>query len=281
MPSDRKDQSDLERSMDRIREENLRFQIALIEQAAAEGARVVCLNELCIAPYFCFDEEPLWRRLAENAEAGPTARALTRAAAAHGVVLIAPIYELDRKLDQRFNTALVINEHGLLLGKYRKAHIPKGETESDGVNETFYFHPSCAEPYFPVFSTTAGKLGVCLGYDRHFDGVFAALAREGAQIVFAPGTEFGAKAKTLWESEARTNAARHRLFIGQSNRMGAERPWNRVFFGDSFFTGPDGGRLENLSRHPSLVISSLELAAQSYPDPVGWDLPRDVRPDIY
>ncbi len=281
MPSGREDMERLKGHSDRIREENIRYNVSLIEQAVSDGARAVCLNELFPAPYFCLEEDEIWRDFSEDAASGPTVRALSRTAGDLGVVLIAPLYEHDRDVKKYYSTAVVISDRGIVLGKYRKAHIPRGENEAGRVAETFYFDKSGEEPYFPVFKTAVGKIGICLGYDRHFDGVFAAYARAGAEIVFAPSVAFSAKAKEMWEPEIRVSAARHRLFIGVSNRLGVEKPWNRFFFGSSFFAGPDGEKLENRSNHPNLVVTSLDLETLRYPDPAGWNLRRDARRDIY
>ncbi len=106
------------------------------------------------------------------------------------------------------------------------------------------------------------------------------LAHEGAELVFSPAVTFGEKSQRMWHLEFPVDAARHRLFIGGSNRRGVEPPWNQPYFGESYFVGP-GGVLPNLSTHPELIVSDVELAELSRPDPSGWNLPRDLRPDIY
>ena len=136
-------------------------------------------------------------------------------------------------------------------------------------------------PFFPVFKTSVGKVGVAICYDRHFEGVVGALARAGAEVVFSPAVTFGAKSRRLWELEFLTDACRHRVFIGGSNRLGSEKPWGQRYFGASYFAGPDGAKLPDLSRRPDLVIADLDLGSLSRPDPSGWDLSRDARPRIY
>ena len=92
---------------------------------------------------------------------------------------------------------------------------------------------------------------------------------------------FGAKSRRLWDQEFLVDACRHRLFIGGSNRRGAEKPWNQEYFGASYFAGPDGEKVSNRSPRPDLVIADLDLASLKKPDPSGWNLKRDVRPNIY
>ncbi|MEK7383036.1 MAG: nitrilase-related carbon-nitrogen hydrolase [Elusimicrobiota bacterium] len=281
MPDSVADLGRLKVRLEDIRAANVAHNIALIQKAAKAGAKVIGLGELCTAPYFALGKDPMWLGMAENATTGPTITALCRAAAKHQIVIIAPLYELDGTTGKRFNTAVVIETDGLILGKYRKTHIPRGANEQGAFAETFYYGRSEGPSYFPVFKTSVGKVGAAICYDRHFEGVVAALAAGGAQIVFSPAVTFGAKSRRLWEQEFLVDACRHRLFIGGSNRQGSEKPWNQPYFGASYFAGPDGEKLENISSRAELVIADLDLDALKRPDPSGWDLGRDVRPDIY
>ena len=173
-----------------------------------------------------------------------------------------------------------------MSGTYRKTHIPHGRNEQGAFHETFYYERSDGrqgggEPnYFPVFTTSAGRIGVATCYDRHFEGVVSTLAARGAEIVFSPAVTFGDKAERLWHLEFAVDAARHRVFIGGSNRRGAEAPWNQEYFGQSHFCGPEGV-LPDQSDLPDLVIADLDLDALHGADPSGWDLRADARPDIY
>jgi N-carbamoylputrescine amidase len=84
----------------------------------------------------------------------------------------------------------------------------------------------------------------------------------------------------MWPLEFAVDAARHNLFIGGSNRRGVEPPWGQPYFGESHFVGPNG-RVKSLPGHTDLVIADLDLGELSGADPSGWNLPRDIRYDIY
>jgi N-carbamoylputrescine amidase len=277
--------------MDEIRAANVAHHVRLIATAAAAGVRVVGMGELFAAPYFALSRDPMWLELAEDAYTGPTVTTLRAAAATHRMILIAPIYERCADTGRRFNTAVVIDEQGDILGSYRKAHIPHGANEQGSFVETFYYERSdggmrsfaanvSRNRFFPVFRTAVGKIGVATCYDRHFEGVMRTLAQQGAEIVFSPAVTFGDKSQRMWELEFPVDAARHNLFIGGSNRRGTEPPWHQEYFGASYFVGPNG-RCDNASEHAELVIADLDLGALRRPDPSGWNLPRDTRPDIY
>lgn len=290
MPERVEDLPRLASVLDEIRQANVDHHVALMEEARTLGVDVIGFGELFTAPYFALHQDPFWTGLAENAEYGPTVTTL-RAAAAHlGLVVIAPIYE--RAPDgRRFNTAVLIDETGQLLGRFRKVHLPHGHNEqgsflegdyyerSDGQNGPFHGNIS-HNPHFPVWETRAGRIGVATCYDRHFEGVMSALAHEGAQIVFSPAVTFGEKSRRMWDMEFAVDAARHNLFIAGSNRLGAEAPWNQEFFGGSHFVGPQGA-LANVSNRHELIVADLDLGDLERPDPSGWNLARDRRPECY
>ena len=81
-----------------------------------------------------------------------------------------------------------------------------------------------ADAWVAVFATTRGRVGVAICSDRHFEGVMAALAREGAELVFSPAVTFGAKRRRMGRHEFAVDAARHNPFLGGSNRAGPSRP---------------------------------------------------------
>ncbi|MCB1008752.1 MAG: acyltransferase [Acidobacteria bacterium] len=290
MPARVEDLPALEGRLDDVRSANLDHHVELLEKASAQGARVACLGELFPAPYFALTHAPMWTALAEDAASGPTVTRMRETAARLSMIVVAPIYERT-PAGRRFNTAVVIDERGEVLGKYRKTHIPHGENEQGAFLEGFYYDRSDGDlgpahgnvsrnRFFPVFETSVGRLGVAICYDRHFEGVMATLAAEGAELVLCPAVTFGAKSQRMWHLEFPVDAARHNLFIGGSNRRGSEPPWSQPYFGESYFAGPNGV-LEDLSDDPRLVIADVDLGELSRPDPSGWNLPRDVRPSIY
>jgi N-carbamoylputrescine amidase len=296
MPARREDLDALAPRLDEVRRANLEHHATLIARAASLGARIVGLGEMFGLPYFAVEdrERESWRTLAEDPADGPTARAMCAAARAHGVVVIAPLYERDADTDRRFNTALVVDADGTILGKYRKTHIPHGANERAAFRERFYWEPSdgnlgpmrrnvSGNRFFPVWDTACGRIGVAICYDRHFAGAMATLAREGAEIVFSPAVTFGATSRRMWEHEFATDACRLNVFIAGSNRRGAEPPFDVEYFGESRFVGPQGV-VEPLPRRETgdeLVVADLDLDLLAAADPSGWSLRKDARPDIY
>lgn len=291
MPESRESLAEIADRVDDIRATNLEHHAELIALAAGAGARLVGLGELFPFPYFALEKNPIWIEAAEDAFSGPTVTRMRAAAREHAVVVVAPIYELDGASGRRFNTAVIIDAAGEVVGRYRKAHIPTGVNEEGEFHETFYYQASDGElgdwprnvsshRYFPVFDIGLCKLGVAICYDRHFPNVMKALAENGAELVLSPAVTFGTKSRRMWELEFQVDAAREKLFIGASNRRGSEPPWNQRYFGASHFVGPNG-RPPHVHIHPNLVVADLDFGELYSPDPSGWDLHRDRRPDIY
>lgn len=292
MPATTDGLSRLRDRLDDVRQANLDHNAALVRRAAERGAVIAQLGELFPYPYFAVTELPMWNELAEDSRQGPSVTAMREVARETGVVIVAPIFEIDPVTHKKFNTAVVIDHDGAVLGSYRKTHIPHGANEHGSYRERYYYGASDGlmhvEPtrnlsthrYFPVFDTKVARVGVAICYDRHFDGVMRTLAEAGAQIVACPAVTFGGKSQRLWRIESATDACRHRIFIACSNRRGAEPPWNTAYFGDSHVMGPDGP-CEPVVEEDDLVIVDIDLERCAGPDPAGWDIPGDRRPDIY
>src|SRR3989475_9948430 len=101
---------------------NLQAAITKVEEAAAAGARLVCLPELFRSRYFAQREDPASFDLAEPLP-GPSTEALARAASHAGVVVIAPVFE-RRAPGLYHNSAAVIDADGRLVRSYRQKPIP-------------------------------------------------------------------------------------------------------------------------------------------------------------
>lgn len=90
--------------------------------AAAQGAQVICFQELFYGPYFGITEDKKYYRYAEPAD-GPIVQRFAALAKELNLVMILPIYEEDLT-GVYYNTAVVVDADGTILGKYRKHHIP-------------------------------------------------------------------------------------------------------------------------------------------------------------
>jgi len=259
--------------------ENLERALVGIEQAAAAGARVVCLQELFRSPYPCQTEDASRFSLAEPVP-GPSTEALAKVAAARGVAVVASLFE--RRTEGLYhNTAVVIDADGSLLGRYRKMHVP----DDPLYHEKFYFTPG--DLGFRSFAAAGARLGVLVCWDQWFPEAARLTALAGAQILFYPtaigwqfdeGAEVDAAQHDAWETVQRAHAIANGVFVAAVNRVGEEGGIR--FWGQSFVADPFGRVLARASTDDEtlLVECDLGLIEKVRRD---WPFLRDRRIDAY
>ncbi len=246
-----------------------------IADAAKQGAQVMCLQELFYGPYFCQVQDTKHYSYTEKIPDGPTTKLMQELAKKHSIVLIVPMYEEDQ-VGVYYNTAAVIDADGKYLGKYRKTHIP----HVNGFWEKFYFRPG--NMGYPVFDTAVGKVGVYICYDRHFPEGARLLGLHGAEIVFNPSATVKGLSQYLWKLEQPAHAVANGYFMGCSNRVGVEAPWNvGQFYGSSYFVDPRGNFLAQGSEDKDeLVVAEMNLDMIEEVRRT-WQFFRDRRPETY
>jgi len=257
-----------------IKEAALRAHLPLVEEAGRRGVQILCLQEIFAGPYFCPSQDAKWCDTAEPVP-GPTTEELAAYAKKHDMVTIVPVYEREQP-GVYYNTAAVIDADGSYLGKYRKNHIP----HTAGFWEKFFFKPGNLG--YPVFETKYAKVGVYICYDRHFPEGARLLGLNGAEIVFNPSATVAGLSQYLWKLEQPAHAVANGYFMGCSNRVGTEAPWNiGKFYGTSYFVDPRGQFLaEGSEDGTELVVADLDLDMIEEVRRV-WQFYRDRRPETY
>ncbi|MEU5649398.1 nitrilase-related carbon-nitrogen hydrolase [Streptomyces pseudogriseolus] len=244
-------------------------------EAARRGAKVIGFQEVFNAPYFCQVQDTEHYRWAEEVPDGPTVRRMRDLARETGMVVVAPVFEVEQS-GHYYNTAAVIDADGTYLGKYRKHHIPQVK----GFWEKFYFRPGNLG--WPVFDTAVGKVGVYICYDRHFPEGWRQLGLNGAQLVYNPSATHRGLSAYLWQLEQPAAAVANEYFVAAINRVGVEEYGDNDFYGTSYFVDPRGQFVGDVASdsEEELVVRDLDLGLV---DEVRqqWAFYRDRRPDAY
>jgi len=243
-------------------------------EAAAQGAQVICFQELFYGPYFCQVQDKKYYEYAE-AIPGPTTKRFQSLAKELGLVMVLPMYELEQP-GFLYNTAAVLDADGSYLGKFRKQHIP----HLPGFWEKFYFRPGNGG--YPVFDTAVGKVGVYICYDRHFPEGWRALGLNGAQIVFNPSATSRSLSQHLWELEQPAAAVANQYYVGAINRVGIEELGDDDFYGQSYFVDPQGKDVGDRgdTYKPELIVRDLDMDLLMEVRE-RWAFYRDRRPEAY
>jgi beta-ureidopropionase len=242
--------------------------------AAAQGAKVICFQELFYGPYFCQVQDAAYYEYAESIP-GPTTERFQALAAELGLVMVLPMYEKEQE-GVLYNTAAVVDADGSYLGKYRKHHIP----QVNGFWEKFYFRPGNLG--YPVFDTAVGKVGVYICYDRHFPEGWRELGLGGAQVVFNPSATSRGLSSYLWQLEQPASAVANEYYIGAINRVGIEPLGDDDFYGQSYFVDPEGKFVGDVgdTNKPELIVRDLDLGLIRTVRE-RWQFYRDRRPESY
>jgi N-carbamoylputrescine amidase len=275
----------LQASCSRVPSENLEKTLARIGDAARAGANIVCLQELFRTLYFCQEENHDAFELAEPIP-GPTTDALCETARAHGVVIVASLFE-KRAPGLYHNTAVVIDADGTLLGRYRKMHIP----DDPLFLEKFYFTPG--DLGFRAWETRFGKIGVCVCWDQWYPEAARLTALQGAQILFYPTAigwhpaekaQYGERQHDAWETIQRSHAIANGCYVAAVNRVGHEAPGGGPgieFWGQSFVADPSGAIVAKASiEREEILLAEVDLSAIDR-QRVHWPFLRDRRVDAY
>ncbi|XP_025834211.1 beta-ureidopropionase-like [Agrilus planipennis] len=230
-----------------------------IEIASQVNVNIFCLQELWTSPFFlCTGEKYPWCEYAEPAESGPTTEFLKELAKKYNMVIISPILERDElHNDTVWNTAVVIDNHGDVLGKHRKNHISR----VTGFNESTYYNEG--NTGHPVFQTDFGRIAINISHGRHHPLNWMMFGINGAEIVFNPSVEAGAESELLWNIESRCAAMNNSFFTCAINRVGTEKFPKEKFghlYGSTYVTAPDGTRTPGLSRtRDGILITEFDL----------------------
>ncbi|MGZ8716347.1 MAG: nitrilase-related carbon-nitrogen hydrolase [Gaiellaceae bacterium] len=256
------------------KQEALDKHVAMVEEAASQGAEVVCLQEIFFGPYFCAQQEPKWFETAEPDD-GPTVQAMRELARKHSLVLVVPFFEKEFE-GVFYNTAVVIDADGEVLGKYRKTHIPQ---VGPIFWEKYFFKPGNLG--YPVFDTRVGRVGVFICYDRHFPEPARILGLQGAQLTFNPSATIESLSRHLWQLEQPAHAVANGFFVGAVNRVGEELVEGARFYGSSYFCDPRGQIIAQASdTDDEVLIANLDLAMIDEVRTT-WQFFRDRRPETY
>ncbi len=251
------------------KERNIEKAVKFTHIAIEKGANLICLQELFTTQWFPREMNRRYFSLAEKTD-GYTITRMQKLAEEFGVVLICPIFEIEG--DSYYNSAIVIDAGGEILGSYRKIHVPQIPLWE----ERYYFSPG--NHGFPVFKTKFAPIGVQICWDNFFPESSRILALKGAKIIFSP-TAAAFASQRKWETVIASNAIANGVYIFRVNRVGSEE--KQDFYGRSFCISPEG----EFQDKPTGMKDSIALI-EIDPKHIDkarkeWPFFKDRKPDSY
>ncbi len=231
-----------------------------VRMAAGEGARLVCLQELTLSPYFAItaDGPDAAGVVPESLPGGPTHELAAELATETGAHVHASLYEDASDGGLGFNTAICVAPDGELVARTRKVHIPV----TAGYHEDRYFRPG--DSGFPVVAVGDAHVAFPTCWDQWFPELARAYSLGGAEVIVYPtaiGSEPdhpGFDTEPLWEGVIVANGVANGTFMVTANRIGTEGPL--TFYGSSFVSDPYGRVLVQAPRdRPAVLVADLDL----------------------
>ncbi len=255
---------------------------ARIAEAASRGAQVVCLQELFAMPYIAQKEEAAKRKLAEPIP-GRTSKFLATVSQKCRVILVGGSLYEQGKDGKLYNTALIFDETGAMLAKYRKMHIP----HDPYFWEQYYFTPGDLGYVSATVTPAKVKLAPLICFDQWFPEPARILALSGVEVIFYPTAigwydEFRREesfSAQRWEDTMRAHASMNGVFVAAANRVGIED--NLEFWGGSFIADPYGQVVARASStNEEVLVADIDLE-RVFQSQDGWGFLRNRRPGSY
>jgi agmatine deiminase len=265
-------------SMTADAEKNTSTAVRMIADAADDGAEIVCLPELFNSLYFPQEEKREESVIAETIP-GLTTRALSEAARENHLVLVGgSIYE--KAGPNSYNTSVVFDRTGKMIGRYRKVHIP----QDPSFYEQNYF---TSGGDYTVLDTSVGKIGVLICFDQWYPEPARVNRLMGAQILFYPtaiGWVRGVEPvegdwHEAWEIVQRGHAIANSVVVAAVNRVGVEKDMS--FWGGSFVCDQFGKILvRGDDKKEQVLVTQIDLDLGEQIER-GWGFLRNRKKETY
>jgi len=259
------------------RDDDIASAMRLVRQAAAEGAKIVLPPELFEGLYFCVNQDEGVFASAEPVDTHPAVQAAREVARSEGIFIPCSFFERDGH--HYYNSLAMIDDGGMVMGVYRKSHIPDGP----GYMEKFYFRPGNSG--FKVWPTRHGVVGVGICWDQWYPETARAMMLMGADLLMFP-TAIGAEphdmeldTRRLWVRAMVGHAVSNVVPVVAANRVGTEA--GQAFYGNSFICNQRGDMVAEMDTETTGVITAEFDLATIARHRAAFGFFRDRRPGLY
>ena len=242
------------------KEENIKKAIQMIRDSKKQGADLAVLPEMFNCPY----ENEKFIEYGEEFEDSSTLNRIAETAKEENIhVLAGSIPEIEMSIaedgkDEKsiYNTSVLFDNHGNILGKHRKMHL----FDID-VKGKIYFKESdtlSAGSNFTVIETELATIGIGICYDIRFVELSRIMTLNGAEILIFPGAFNLTTGPAHWEILFKSRALDNQVYtIGVAPALDETANYNS--FGHSIAVNPWGEVIEELDFEEDLKIVEIDL----------------------
>ncbi|WP_272521265.1 nitrilase-related carbon-nitrogen hydrolase [Providencia sp. PROV202] len=230
---------------------NLQRMAQLCEQAASQGAKLICFPELSTTGYRGdLLSTQLWDL--SDFDGSETYCLFSQLASRLDITIVAGFAERGERLGEVYNSVGVWNPGcENISGVFRKVHAFGIEKQWFKSGDTF-----------PVFDTPIGKIGVMICYDMGFPEVARILTLQGAELLIAPSA-WCIQDRDMWNINTACRALENGTHLLAVNRWGHEEDLH--LFGGSKIMGPRGQVLSEAScEQEQLLVGEIDFRLQAH-----------------
>jgi predicted amidohydrolase len=265
-----------------------------LDRVAAEKCDLVVFAELALTTFFprwyMTDEAEIDSHFEREMPSAAT-RPLFERAAKHGIAMSFGYAELTPE-GRRFNTAILTDRSGKIVGKYRKIHLP-GHAEFDPARsfqhlEKRYFAPG--DLGFPVWRALGGIMGMCICNDRRWPETWRVMGLQGVEMVVlgyntpsvnSQNADEGPEQRMFQHRlSLQAGAYQNATWVVATAKAGVEDGHHMI--GGSMIVDPNGEIVAQAeSEDDELVIADCDLDATVFGKQTVFDFARHRRPEHY
>lgn len=245
------------------KERNITRLLALCEEAAKAGARLIVTPEMGTTGYCWYDRAEV-APFVETVPGVTTDRFLALCEK-YGCHIVLGLPEVDGATDLFYNTAVLIGPEGV-IGKHRKSHPyiaePKWAANGDVAHQ--------------VFDTEIGRIGMLVCMDLHFFETARLEAVAGADVICHISNWLQERTPApYWITRAFENSC----WVIESNRWGLERTVQ--FSGGSCVIAPDGSIATSIDAGDGIAYATIDLERARAREVLGEKVFAKRRPELY
>ena len=231
-------------------EENVEKTLLVMEEAAKEGAQVICFPEVQFYPFFPQFEKQNVQDYELKIE-DQIIKLLQKKCIEQKIMAIPNFYLKEG--DRKFDASVVIDTKGEILGVSKMVHI----VQLESFYEKDYYSPS--DNGFTVYNTPIGNIGMVICFDRHFPESIRTCVLQGADIIIIPTANTKGEPLEMFEWELRVQAMQNSVFIAMCNRVGMEGKMD--FCGESIIIEPNGDVIKKADDQEQILFADVDMSA--------------------
>ena len=230
---------------------NLSKAAEMLQEAYKNGSDIAVLPEMFNCPYA---NNKFWE-YGESIKDGRTVKTIARLAEQLEMYIVAgSLPEICG--DKIYNTSLVFDRRGDIIGKHRKMHL----FDIDIPGKVFFKESDTLAPgsSVTVVDTEFCRIGIAICYDMRFPELARLMTLDGAKLVIVPAAFNMTTGPAHWELLVRTRALDNQVYFAAASPA-RDREASYVAYGHSMVASPWGDVISDAGEDEKVIFANIDL----------------------